>query len=340
MLITTTEELNRHTQIGEGNSLESYAVDLENAEHDYLKPLLGDTLYANLLTKYGENITTEPDKTLLNLSQAVIASMAVAANLDQRQVHISDQGVQKAGESAYHYQKVEAQNSFMRRGYRAMEQLLLHLEKNVADYPEWKASDAYFQQRSFLIPSATEFQKHYNLKSSRRTYLAMLPIMRRVENFSMRPLLGDTFYEELIKTIQDDSSLTTEQKEANRRLLHDYISPAVAYLTIAASINELSLNLTADGLFLSEEMSVSEKSSATKQASDQQKALLAERSADAADQYLQRLVNYLNAQASDTSFAAYMASDTWQRANPDPEAPRPERTSLDTPPAKKRIYGL
>jgi hypothetical protein len=333
MLVTTIEEIDRLTAIGEGNSYESYSVDLENAEQDYVQPMLGEALYSDLLTKYQDNtITTEPDLTLLTLCQAVIANMAVATNLDQRQVSISDSGVQKGGDSAYYYQKIEAQNSFTRRAYRAMEQLLVFLEKKQADYASWKASDAYYLNRSFLIPTATDFQKHYNIRGSRRTYLAMLPVMKRVEIFSVIETLGQPFYDELLKTVQDSTELSAQQKTDNNALLTQYIRPAIAYLTVSESARELSMTLSADGLHLQENLAFSDKTIANKQANDQQLAVHAQQAADTGNQFLTRAINYLNAEATDTKFASYKLSPTWLRLNP----------GTDTPPEKPpgKLYGF
>jgi hypothetical protein len=326
MLITNINELDSLTGIGSGNSYESYAVDLQTAEQDYVQPLLGDALYADLLTKYGDGISTMPDQTLLTLAQAVVANMAVAINLDQRQVDISDSGIQKGGDSAYYYQKVEAQNSFTRRAYRAMEQLLIFLEKNIVSYPDWVNSDAYYLNRAYLIPSATVFQQHYNIRSSRRTFLAMQPVMRRVEVFTVLQTLGKSFYDELIKTVQNDPAQTTQQKTDNNALLGLYLRPAVAYLTVAEAARELSLTLSADGLHLQENVAFSDKTIANKQASDEQLAMHAQQAADTGNQFLSRAVNFLNAEASETKYAAYLASDAYKQfsstaSRPDDKAP-------------------
>lgn len=301
MLITTIEELNTLTGIGQGNSYERYEVHLQNAEQDQLKPILGEALYETLVADYtAEAIADEPDLQLLAQAQAVVANFGLAESLDQNQLHISDQGIHKSEESAYQYQKVEAQNSFFRRGFRAVEHLLQFLEKHKDTYPDWKQSEAYFEQRSFLIPSATEFQKHYNIKSSRRTYLELLPFMRRVEQFQIENILAGTpvgadKYQALILTVQDDAGLTEAEKTTNLTLLNDYVRPAVAYLTMSQAIPELNFKVTSQGVYLSEEVATNDKASSRELATDQQKLRLAERNADTADQYLQRLREHLAA---------------------------------------------
>jgi len=318
MLITTIEELDELTGIGLGNSYERYRVHLQQAEHDQLKPILGDTLYDRLVADYdADAITTEPDTRLLALSQAVVGNFGLAESLDRGQVHISDQGIHKNEDSAYHYQKVEAQNSFFRAGYRAVEQLLQFLEKHADTYTDWKESDNYAEQRSYLIPSATEFQKHYNIMGSRRTYLALRPYMRRVEQFQLEPILGSERYAELQQTVQDDANLTAEAKADNETLLDTYVRPALAYLSLSQAIPELSLNISAQGIHLSEEQAVSDKASSREQATEQQQLRLSERLADTADQHLQRL-------------KAFLAPDT---------AVSDEETILPSKPSK-RIYGM
>ncbi len=339
MLITTIDELRSLTSIGQGNSLESYQVDLSNAEQDHLQPLLGDALYAQLLSDYADNsINTEPDQTLITLCQAVIANMAVASNLDQRQVEINDSGVTRSEVSAYHYQKIEAQNSFTRRGYRAMDQLLSFLEKNIVSYPDWASSDAYYLNRSHIIPSAADFQQEYNIRNSRRTFLAMQPIMKKVERFSMVETLGKDFYDELILTVQNDPGLTNTVKEQNRQLMRDYLRPAVAYLTVSEAVHELSLSLDANGLYLTENLAGSDKTIEQRRANDQQLALHAQQCSDTGQQYLQRAVSYLNQNAADDLFPKYLLSQSWIAANPEPENNHPKYERETKP--KKRLYGL
>jgi len=315
MLITTIEELDELTGIGLGNSYERYRVHLQQAEHDQLKPILGDTLYETLVTEYDTATYSDAlNIKLISQCQAVVANFGLAESLDRGQVHISDQGIHKTEDSAYHYQKTEAQNSFFRAGYRAVEQLLQFLEKHAATYTDWKESDNYAEQRSYLIPSATEFQKHYNIMGSRRTYLALRPYMRRVEQFQLEPILGTDRYAELQQTVQDDANLTAQVKADNETLLDKYVRPALAYLSLSQAIPELSLNISAQGIHLSEEQAVSDKASSREQASDQQQLRLSERLADTADQHLQRLKAFL----------------------------APEPTSEEAIPSKpsKRIYGM
>lgn len=340
MLLSTDQELQDLTGIGQGNSIEAYQSDINEATEDFLKPLLGDALYTLLLSQYEAREATplqEPDLSLLKYSQAIIANMGISKNVDLRQVQISDQGIQKGGESAYYYQKVDLQNYFSKRSYRAMELLLLFLEKNIEAFPLWVNSDAYYLNRSFLIPNAYEFQRHYNIKSSRRTYMAMQPIMRKVENFAVIETIGEAFYNELILTVQNDPGLTNEQKAENKKLLELYLRPAVAYLTIAEAVKELSLTLSPDGLHLTENIASSDKTLAQKQATDQQLEIQSERAADNGNQYLSRLQNYLNQNASGTLFKAYYDSSLYQDPNPTTSQESRRKEDYEAP---NKLYGL
>ena len=317
-LITTIEELKEVTGLGHGNRIEQYQADIEEAEIDYLIPVLGDETYEMALAVYEAPHTVLPEDIalyapLLPLSRRIVGNLAVASNLDLLQVQITEAGITRLEEngekSAYHYQKKEAQNYFSRRGFRAIEQLLSYLEKKQDVYADWKESDAFSQNFSLLIPSATEFQKHYNINSSRRTYLALQTILRRVENFRIKEIIGLAMYQSLMHSIRNDAEppQTGAVKADNAYLLDNFIRPALAHLAIAQAVFELNLSISATGVHVSEELSTMDKGEQKRQPSKIDVALIAEKCERFGDLYLSNMKKYLLEASSDTRYPEYYA---------------------------------
>lgn len=331
--ISTKDELRTHVPVGLSLELFTIAPAAGSIARNEVAALMGKDLYELLLTAYNGGALPIADArmaALLPYAQKIIANLAVAEAMDISQVQISESGVQRTEKTdektAYHYQKLEAQNALRRAGYQAQEDLSAYLEANLDDYPKYKASAAYKVAQQHFITSAAQFSAQYNINASGRTYRALLPLIHRAEQLQVRETLGDALFDEL-KAHCLAGTLTPDHK-----ILLVYIRLAVAHLAIADAVHELSLEVTAGGVQLTQTMATGNASQEKKQPARAWLDQLNERTEGLGHKYLQQLRTYLLENASITRYPLFFNSALYPKA-PQTTGPRQEK------PIKKRIYG-
>lgn len=333
MLLTTKDELRTHVPVGLALELYTIAPAAAGIEEKEVAQVIGETLYDALVIAYGDGtqpVVEAKYASLLPYAQKIIANLAVAEAMDISQVQISESGVlrtEKEDEkTAYHYQKLEAQNALRRAGYQAQEDLLSYLARTLATYPEYQASEAYRQAQGLFITSAREFDQQYSINGSARTYRALIYLMRRAEQLQVADTIGFGLFSEL-KMQQADNNLTPDNK-----IIMVYIRLAVAHLAIADAAHELSLEVTSQGVQLSQTLATGGSTEEKKQAPRRSLDQLSERTEGLGRRYLEQLRGYLLDNASAVKYAAFYNSTLYPKA-PEPSGPR------DTPPGKRKIYG-
>lgn len=117
---------------------------------------------------------------------------------------------------------------------RCVDELLEYLESRVkaADvyFDLWKDSEAYTAGKADLFRTTADFQAFQNINSSRRTYLAMLPILKQVTKTHIIPILGEEQYDELVEGLQAND-LSAEELNLLERVRAALAAWAVYYAT-------------------------------------------------------------------------------------------------------------
>lgn len=342
-LLTQKDEIRQHASVGLALELHSIAPFAQAVEEQEVANVIGNELYDALVDAYdggSEDITEEKYAVLLPYAQKIIVNLSVAESMDVNQVQISESGVMRIErddeKSAYHYQKTEAQNALRRAGYQAQEGLLSFLEANTPAYPEYKMSAAYQQAQQLFISSAKQFDQQYSINGSVRTYRALMHLMRRAEQLQIRDTIGVALFDEL-KQAQADAQPPGGPVTPEHKTLLVYIRLAVAHLAIADAAHELSLEVTAHGVQLTQTLfnnaGSEEKKKPERGALDQ----LNQRTEGLGQRYLQQLRNFLLSNASATAYTAFFTSALYPKP-PETAGPRD-----DKPPGrravKRRIYG-
>lgn len=320
-LIKTTAELKKYVAVQQNTEIKSILPDLERAEDAFIVPHLGWAQYSELLAAYGSSTLLTPALGfLLERVQAALANLALAQYADIGQVAISDAGfqinVQDAVKTAFAWQIEGVKGYFLRNGYNALEKLLRFLEENRAAYPLWVNSEAYTIFKSHLINSSSEFSGYCDIGDSRRTFLALRPIMRTVEQLTVAPQITPGLYAQVLDEIRTGAALS----EPAGTLL-ELLRPAVAHLVIAEAIPVLPLEITAGGVVVNELLTAEGMAKRLAPGS-----MLQERKAQAhatGMRYLASAVEYLKASATESRYKSFY----------DANRPRP------TIPPTANIYG-
>lgn len=312
-LINSIEDFRKYVSLNASTENEDFfnvlQADMLLVEYDQLRPLLGDAFFEGLVDTVADPGDTVQVRLRYLLSQA-LANLTMVEGIDALQVQISGTGIQIYSDAnvktAFQWQIDNLKLMHCRKGYGALDKALDFLDAHGTDFPTWAGSPAAVKAREYFISSADQFTEHYNISHSRQTYLALLPIIRKLERFALIPVLGQEYFDEL-KTEQAAGTLSPE----NAVVVTDYLRPALAHLVIGTSIGEMGFALNGANL----ELNVYRPDNSNSKESDPGLQKLLDMKGDQAvedgGRFLRQLRTLLNAQASPTTYATYFGSSAY-----------------------------
>ena len=218
MLITTDQAkgyLKLNATLGE----ENFSPFIPDATSKYIKPLLGNELFALLETWAGSKDETETELAALYEKVAPALSrftfFLAAPHLD---INIGESGftVVSSGNNLVPASKERVERfmkSLEQLAWDRAEDLLIFLEENQSSYPEWVASDAYTMQLRNLINSATEFDKYVDIDKSRLTFQKFRQEMDNIERIDVIPLISEALFNTLIGKIKSGTDFTSQEEK-------------------------------------------------------------------------------------------------------------------------------
>lgn len=321
------------------------------AEREVIR-VLGQQIYSDLLAAYTANTMTAPQAALLPYVQKPLANLALHNYVQQSGVIISSSGITLATDrekQAYQWQQIKLEQSIINIAYYSLDTLIGYMFANLEDFPTWKDTSEYYTSRNFFINTAQEFQKWANIRSNYRTLVALRPFMRNVEHTYLKNVLGDALFAEIKRQIlttgapeagslrfyiDESGELVVESEDGQafnigangqlyltyinmtpevKTLLADYIQPAVAHLSIARAIQELNFVITADGAFMHGMVAQSAANIAEQKGPDQaQKDGFSRLHRQEGEEWLKKLTDYLNANATAEIYPEYFNSALYQ----------------------------
>lgn len=196
-------EMNSVLPVSTGLSWVRMAPSLAHAQEDYLEALLGSTMVTVIESIYAADPSERSanDSRLLRLAQRAVANLALWADFDALSVRISDQGFQRQQSDtwtpAYKYQEESMKRNFQNRGLNALDEMLVLLESNPDEYPDFAGSPACTRSLTSLVRDTAEVQEIYDIHSSRLIFMRLRPVMAQVEELVLQPLTGDMLYQHL-----------------------------------------------------------------------------------------------------------------------------------------------
>jgi hypothetical protein len=336
MLLKTLDELKTFVAIDATVGIPpAIALALGTVETSDVVPLLGSPLHTWLQGQYDgpgfDAAGASPAAQLLRAVQAPLSRLATAVGLAGHQATIDNTGVKimstDTSKTAFPWQVNQLRDSLEGQGYRDLDNLVQWLEEHSdasVELQAWASSPAGQRHRRELFTGTADFQEYENISTSRRVFLALGPVRRRLERFELGRVLGPDLLQELRDQVRT-RALTAD----NENLLRTYIYPALASLTIGHGIPELGLRLADDGIELTiarvDDSNAKEADAGLDQLLQQKagKALLS------AERYLRHLTDYLDRTASATRFATYFASAAYIA---------PNQPVVPTNTAESRIY--
>lgn len=219
---------------GSSFDFEGFRGVLADAEQRYILPLTGESLY--------NRITAESFEKERKMCRKAVANIAVYENFTLLNTKILPGGFTRlTGEntgSLYKYQETELKNSFRRNGFDMLDNIVGYFLKNTGQFPEFKESSYYQNDRGELIPDRIVFAAYYK-PVGHIVFNCLKPFIRRAE---MLDLAEAVSIEELRNAILADT-MTGDQAQTLR-----LIQPVIVNLAVAYAIEDKGIHIADAGV--------------------------------------------------------------------------------------------
>ncbi len=310
-LIQDTATLKQFIPVSAALEFSSIQPDIDQAERDYIIPLIGQSQYNDLESSISSPTTNQAK--LLKIVRRPLAQLAAWLFLPKNLAVLDDSGLRVQSNSdnklAPEWSYEARLAAHLDQGSRGLDAMLEFLESNSGIYPIWANSSNCTTFRSNFIRTATEFSDCYNIRNSRRTFLSMKATMNKVELKYIQPILGAALFDDI------KSELGTSSVSSDNNKLLSFIRPAIAHLVAGIAMGELAIEITPEGLLVPLWTSDSEKARKTK-ADNELYAKVAMSTIDDGKLFLKQLKDYLEANNSTYPLYPYIANANTTFENP------------------------
>lgn len=246
-LIKTSDEIRQHLQVAASFPVDALIPLCTFAERQHLVPALGEAFYEGFEAAYQAGTLSTQEQKLLPKLQAASVHLARLYHMDMNNVVHSADGMHQVNtdrqKPAWEWAVNKAQAAIAKVGFNAIDIALEYMVKNKAFFPTWTASDEYTQSKELFIPSAKVLTEHFaQVRQSRMLYTLIRPLLKSVQQFQIKPCLGNDFYDELLTAVQDGSVDDDQQP------VLDLVRNAQTFLGLAKATPQFAVEFTVLGL--------------------------------------------------------------------------------------------
>lgn len=243
-------DLKAEVPISQGFAYDKMVPDIRRVGLNYIRPILGKDLYSVISTSYAAETMTDDEAALHEYIKPAVAHLAVAQFVPKGNLHLGNNGLQAQHSSdskpAFEHQVLALQRSLTGNGFDALDELIIYLESVTnTDFPDWLTSEGCTLVRNNFINSALDYNDHVpKIKRSRYLFEQVKPVMTRLEKKLIKSVVGNELYDLLKAEIQADGLSAVNAELVTK------IAPAVAHLSWAESLVELSLMVDQEGVHM------------------------------------------------------------------------------------------
>lgn len=250
MLIDNIPDFRAHVDVASDFKWARIDMHLQQAEQEFLLPVLGSDLMALLQEHYDDSGSSDDLDAILLQSQKALAIMGFYLAIPKLQLKQMDTGLYAVTndehKSPYQWQVGDYRDSYLQAGYAAIEKLYSVLMEHANSINEWVDSDGYAAYNESLLRNAAEFNQVYKIGLSRITYVDLKPAIDRAQDKYLRPTVGEAFYDSLITYLSegDDDSASDDVDDALLNKAVKKLRKALAHLAIgeASEVNFRQVN--------------------------------------------------------------------------------------------------
>lgn len=220
----------------------AFASFVDDADINNIIPAIGYNFYNALCAG---NLNDQYTK-VLTLLQKSGANFAVHYSVAFGSVQIGESGIfvvkdnrqLPASDKKTYQLRLQSRSA----GFVALEAAINYLEANLADFPEYAASQEHLNNKRFYINTTALFSMGYDLGGNSEVFNILRSQMSTVEENYIDTLLG-----EQVSTALRSAIVAGTTSDIQNQLL-GRIAKAVAPLTLAEAIPWRLVDITADGL--------------------------------------------------------------------------------------------
>ncbi len=301
MIVKNIAAFQEHVTCAVNFDFELIAPYIKTQERQYIKPVLGNALYA----AWSEEVPVEviPKEVFDRLEEAS-SNLAMLDYSNVGVIHIGNGGfyvsTSKDAVPASYGQLKDLRRRLLKAGNKAFDEALQIMENNEGEFPQWVDSTGYTQFKELFIRQTSEFQRHYNIDNSRLTFLRLRPHLLKVEDKYFEALLGaETVF-------QIKHGIQPEEKKALKLCQAAQVSLCVAELA-----NEGAFAITPNGLVITSEELPGETYNRLPARDLENFARI--KFSDG-NEYLKKLIKYL--QENEEKFVQFFQKETATRTSP------------------------
>lgn len=300
------EEIRKYVPVSAATSFGNISAFIQSSEVNYIIPLIGMDLYAQVLAYYTKPATlpdgvTELNKskfdTLIEYAQRALINLTYYSGFDFINTIMNDAGFHRqesdTEKGLYKYQEDAVKSGFRNNGFNALDTMLGYVESNITTFPHFKTSTNYTLRKQSIIPNTQAFDAIFDINNSRLVYLKVSRFISQVEDFDMSALLGASLFA-LVK-----AEIIKDEPDAKIKALIPYLQRPLAYLAVSRASFQLGMNVTDKGLFFESQASTLLNSAVSTPLTDQQYYALAVKTEKTGNEYLELLRGYLMANKTD-----------------------------------------
>lgn len=303
MLVRTVEKIKEFTGINKTMSWDTIKPFVLQAEIKYVKPVLGDALYAALNQAIDDDTFTSEQTALLEFVYPMATNLAMYIAAPQLAIQMSDMGFMQVSSKdgtatpASTPKYNDARLSLWKTGDDYREFTYAYLQANQSAFSAWTSSSAYSVYSSLFVRNNLELNDYLGMGNSVSTFLTLKPHIKLCEDKYILPIICTALAAD-IKTKNKENTLSVTEAD-----LLDKIKNAIAWLALYEAAPTLKA-IIEDGNLITAMPGESHRLYATLS-----KEELSDIKIDASAKglmYLSRLKEYLDLNASD--FTLYTES--------------------------------
>lgn len=245
MILTTADELRLYIPTHVIENLAPLAGFIDNSEHDFLLEKIGQPLYDKVTELYNDTEDKEDllpggaqsntaAAQLIHLCQRVVAFDMLYRAADLSAISVNESGLNMVETGGYDAADDKALDRYKRRLYteahRAVDRLLITLEEWAEDkglsstenidqdaaqkiefVGLWHKSRYFYLVDGLFINTARKFNEFVDIYENREKFIQLLPDLRFVQEFVIRPEMGDALTDYLLDAMRGGTLTDTEK---------------------------------------------------------------------------------------------------------------------------------
>lgn len=235
MILETTSDLKKYVSIAQSFEFDDFQPYIQKAVNAFTYKYVGNlhTTLSSVSVGTNAEIKNEAREHL----RSAIANFGMYIYLPLLQVQLDSSGISvnisENRKSPEWWQTKDIRRELLRAGHESMDLLLAVLDANLTVFTDYEES--YCQvNNELLVNNAVTFSKYYTIFDSRQTYLALMPIIRKVEDQYLHTFLCP----ELITELKTDVT-------GNLKAVKLALQKAIVAFTVA--------KVSSNGLFIFDE---------------------------------------------------------------------------------------